>query len=198
MKCKYCGEEFEQHKKGRKKEYCNKEDCIRQARNEANRKWYANKMNSELKGVKHRIVNKEEKRIIYSSADKVMNITTKEDFSDVMELARELGAIRYKITEKIKSLSPEQSYFDKEDDAFLHKIENLMKQDEILEEDVLQVFKEYLDKRPNRRIIKDKQEMLKHLIQGLISNPNQYVYEFIKNRDDRTYHQENKEIKEQC
>lgn len=188
MKCKYCGEEFEQAKKGRKKEYCNKEDCIRQARNEANRKWYANKMNSELKGVKYKIENKEEKKILYSSTDKVLNVTVKEDFSDVMELARELGAIRYKITEKIKSLAPEQSHFDKEDDVFLHKIENLMKQDEILEEDVLQVFKEYLDKRPNRRIIKDKQEMLKHLIQGLISNPNQYVYEFIKNRDNRTYH----------
>ncbi len=194
MKCKYCGEEFEQTGKGRKKEYCNKEDCIRQARNEANRKWYANKMNSELKGVKYKIANKEEKKILYSSTDKVLNVTVKEDFSDVIELARKLGAIRYEITEKIKSLIPEQSHFDKEDDMFLHKIENLMKQDEILEEDVLQVFKEYLDKRPNRRIIKDKQEMLKHLIQGLISNPNQYVYEFIKNRDNRHYHL--KEVKE--
>ena len=151
-------------------------------------------MNSELKGVKYKIANKEEKKILYSSTDKVLNVTVKEDFSDVIELARKLGAIRYEITEKIKSLIPEQSHFDKEDDMFLHKIENLMKQDEILEEDVLQVFKEYLDKRPNRRIIKDKQEMLKHLIQGLISNPNQYVYEFIKNRDNRHYHL--KEVKE--
>lgn len=47
MKCKYCGEEINQSKRGRKKEYCNKEDCLRQARNEANRKWYANKMNKE-------------------------------------------------------------------------------------------------------------------------------------------------------
>lgn len=69
-----------------------------------------------------------------------------------------------------------------------------MKQDEIVEEDVLKIFKEYLDKRPNRRIIKDKQEMLKHLIQGLISNPNQYVYKFIKNRDNRHYN--SKEVKE--
>lgn len=194
MKCKYCGEEFEQTGKGRKKEYCNKEDCIRQARNEANRKWYANKMNSELKGVKYKIANKEENKILYSSTDKVLNVTVKEDFSDVIELARKLGAVRYEITEKIKSMSPEQSHFDKEDDVFLHKIENLMKQDEILEEDVLQVFKEYLDKRPNRRIIKDKQEMLKHLIQGLISNPNQYVYEFIKNRDNRTYNTKKEKV----
>ncbi len=192
--CKYCGCEFEQPKKGRKREYCNKEDCLRQARNEANRKWYANKMNKELAGVKHRIVNKEEKKILYSSTNKVINVTAKEDFSDVLELARKLGAIRYEITEKIKSLSPEQSKFDKQDEIFLHNIEELMKQDEIEEKDVLDVFREYLDKRPNRRIVKDKQEMLKHLIQGLISNPNQYVYEFIKNRDNRHYHL--KEVKE--
>lgn len=187
-KCKYCGCEIEQPKRGRKREYCNKEDCLRQARKEANRKWYANRMNKELAGVKHRIVNKEEKKILYSSTDKAMNVTAKEDFSDVLELARKLGAIRYEITEKIKSLSPEQSHFDKQDEIFLHNIENLMKQDEISEEDVLKIFKEYLGKRPNRRIIKDKQEMLKHLIQGLISNPNQYVYEFIKNKDNRHYH----------
>ena len=194
MKCKYCSCEFEQPKKGRKREYCNKEDCLRQAKNEANRKWYANKMNKELAGVKHRIVNKEEKKILYSSTDKVMNVTIKEDFSDVVELARKLGAIRYEITEKIKSLDPERSNFDKQDQVFLHNIEELMKQDEITEEDVLNTFKEYLDKRPNRRIIKDKQEMLRHLIQGLISNPNQYVHEFIKNRDNRHYHL--KEVKE--
>lgn len=193
-KCKYCGCEIEQPKRGRKREYCNKEECLKKAKSEINKKWYANKMNKELEGIKHKIVNKEEKKILYSSTDKVMNVTVKEDFSDVVELARKLGAIRYEITEKIKSLSPEQSHFDKQDEIFLHNIEELMKQDEIAEEDVLKTFKEYLDKRPNRRIIKDKQEMLRHLIQGLISNPNQYVYEFIKNRDNRHYHL--KEVKE--
>lgn len=192
--CKYCGCEIEQPKRGRKREYCNKKDCLRQARNEANRKWYANKINKELEGVKHRIVNKEEKKILYSSTDKAINVTAKEDFSDVLELARKLGAIRYEITEKIKSLNPDLSTSDKQDQVFLHNIENLMKQDEIAEEDVLKIFKEYLDKRPNRRIVKDKQEMLRHLIQGLISNPNQYVHEFIKNRNNRHYHL--KEVKE--
>lgn len=170
---------------------------MKQARSEANKKYYSNKVNNVLKGTKYRIVeNKEEKKIVYSSTDKVMNITKNEDFSDIIELARELGAIRFKITEKIKSLSPEQSHFDKQDEIFLHKIEDLTKKDEIYEEDILKVVKPYLDKRPNRRVIKDKQEMLKHLIQGLISNPNQYVYEFIKNRNNRQYHLNNMEVKE--
>lgn len=194
MKCKYCGEEINQPKRGRKREYCNKEDCLRQARNEANRKWYANKMNKELEGVKHRIVNKEEKKILYSSTDKVMNVTVKEDFSDITEIARELGAIKFKIDEELTKLSPEQSKFDKQDQIFLHNIEELIKQEEITEEDVLKIFREYLDKRPNRRVIKDKQEMLMRLKQGIIKNPNQYIYEFIKNRDNRHYHL--KEVKE--
>jgi len=192
--CKYCGCEFEQPKKGRKREYCKKEECLRQARNEANRKWYANKMNKELAGVKHRIVNKEEKKIIYSNTDKVMNVTVKEDFSDILEIARELGAIKFKIEEELTKLSPEQSKFDKQDQIFLHNIEELVKKEEITEEDVLTVFREYLDKRPNRRVIKDKQEMLMRLKQGIIKNPNQYIYEFIKNRNNRQYHL--KEVKE--
>lgn len=194
MKCKFCGEEINQPKRGRKREYCNKENCLRQARNEANRKWYANKMNKELEGVKHRIVNKEEKKILYSSTDKVMNVTAKEDFSNILEIARELGAIKFKIDEELTKLSPEQSKFDKYDEIFLHKIEELMKQDEITDEDVLNVFREYLDKRPNRRVVKDKQEMLMRLKQGIIKNPNKYIYEFIKNRYNRHYHL--KEVKE--
>ena len=148
-------------------------------------------MNKELAGVKHRIVNKEEKKILYSSTDKTMNVTVKEDFSNITEIARELGAIKFKIDEELKKLSPEQSRFDKYDEIFLHKIEELMKQDEILEEDVLQIFREYIDKRPNRRVVKDKQDMLMRLKQGIIKNPNQYVHEFIKDRDNRHYHLKN-------
>ena len=185
--CKYCGEEFEYSNRGKARVHCKKEECLKKAKNEAQRKWYANKM-KVLKGTKNRIVErKEEKKILYSSTDKVINVVVKEDFSDVLELARKLGTIRYEITEKIKSLSPEQSKYDKIDETFLHKIEGLMKQDEILETDVLKVFREYLDKRPNRRVVKDKQEMLKHLSMGIISNPNEYVVQFIKNRDKRTY-----------
>lgn len=186
-RCKYCGEEFVQNKKGRKRDYCSKEECIRHAKNETQRKWYSNKL-QVLQGVKTRIVEqKEEKKVIYCSTDRATNSVNNEDFSDVIELARELGAIRYKITEKIKELSPKQSFFDKQDEIFLHQIEDLTKKDEVYEEEVVDVVKKYINNRPNRRVVKDKQVMLKHLIQGLISNPNQYVVEFLKNRENRTY-----------
>ena len=77
-----------------------------------------------------------------------MNVTAKEDFSNITEIARELGAIKFKIDEELTKLSPKLSNFDKQDQIFLHNIEDLMKKDEIVEEDVLKVFREYLDKRP--------------------------------------------------
>ena len=188
MKCKYCGKEFSNtNKRGRKKEYCNSPDCIRKAKNEAQRKWYAGKTKC-LEGTKYRVVEqKEETKVIYSSADRIINNTNCEDFSDVLEYARQLGAIRFEILEKIKSLSPEQSKYDKADNVFLHDIENLLKKDVVYEKDVVDVVKDYICNRPDRRVIKDKQEMLRHLIQGLISNPNQYVVEFIKKRNTRVY-----------
>lgn len=181
------GCKIEQPKRGKKRDYCRKEDCIRQARNEANRKWYANKM-KVLEGTKNRIVEqKEEKKVIYSSTDKAIHSAEKEDFTDVIELARKLGAIRFEIVEAIRKLNPEQSKKDKVDQLFLHDIENEMKKDVVYEEDMLKIVRKYIENRPDRRIVKDKQEMLRHLIQGLISNPNQYVVEFIRNRDKRQY-----------
>lgn len=185
-KCKYCGQDFLQNTRGKKREYCRKEECLRKAKNETQKKWYANKM-SVLKGTKNRIVEPNKKRIIYSSTDKAINSVKNEDFSDIISLARELGAIRFRIIEEIKKCSPEQSRYDKEDQLFLHKIENLAKQDEIYADDVIQVVQEHIDKRQNRRFLKDKQEMLNHLIQGCISNPSAYVSDFIKKRDNREY-----------
>ena len=186
-RCKYCGDIIEQPQRGRKRDYCGKAECLRKAKNEANRKWYANKM-KVLEGSKNRIIEqKEEKKIIYSSTDKAIHIAEKEDFSEVIELARELGAIRFKIVEAINKLSPEQSKYDKQDQVFLHNIESEMKKDVVYEEDMLKIIREYIENRPDRRIVKDKQEMLRHLIQGLMSNPNQYVVEFIKNRNNREY-----------
>lgn len=193
MKCKYCGQEFEQNKRGRKKEYCSKIECIRKARNDANKKWYANKL-KVLEGTKNRIIEqKTEKKIIYSSTDRAMNSLRNEDFTDIIELARELGAIRFKISEKLKSYAPEQSLSDKIDQVFLHRLEELAKKDEVYSDEIIDIFKEHINTRQNRRTTKDKQEMLQHLLQGIIANPAAYVAEFIKKRDTRTY---NPRIKE--
>ena len=190
-KCKYCGEEFTVGR-GRLSDHCRKEECLRKARNEANRKWYAKKMQI-LNGTKNRII--EHKKVVYSSTDKALNNLANEDFTEVIELARELGAVRFKILEAIKRCSPEQSICDKENQIFLHNFEELAKKDEVYVDDIVKLFVEQIDKRQNRRVVKDKEEMLKHLIQGCISNPTAYVSQFIKNRDTRTYTPKIKENK---
>lgn len=194
MKCKYCGEEFEQNKRGKKKEYCNKEECLKKAKNDAQKKWYSNKL-KVLDGVKTQIVEqKEEKKVVYSSTDRAINSVSNGDFSDVIELSRKLGTVRFEIQEKLKECFGKQSMFDKQDEMFLHKLEDFAKQDEVYEEEILQAFREHINKRQNRRVIKDKEQMYKHLIEGIIQNPNAYVVEFIKNRDNRKY---NPKIKEE-
>lgn len=194
MKCKYCGQEFEQNKRGKKKDYCNKEECLKKARNDTQKKWYANKL-KVLEGVKTKIVEqKEEKKVVYSSTDRAINSVKNGDFSDVIELSRRLGTVRFEIQEKLKECFGKQSMFDKQDEIFLHKLENFAKQDEVYEEEILQAFREHIDKRQNRRVIKDKEQMYKHLIEGIVQNPNAYVVEFIKNRDNRKY---NPKIKEE-
>lgn len=186
IKCKYCGDEFVLGR-GRKTDHCRKKECLRKARNEANRKWYAKKM-KVLKGTKTKIVEqKQEKVVVYSSTDRALNSLNNEDFTEVIELARELGAIRFKLVEAIKKCRPNQSVCDKEDQVFLHEFEELAKKDEVSVDEIINLFTDQINKRQNRRGIKDKEEMLQHLLQGIISNPSAYVYEFIKKRDNRSY-----------
>ncbi len=186
-RCKYCGDIIEQPKRGRKRDYCRKEECIRKMKNEVQRKWYANKMKI-LEGTKNRIIEqKDEKKIIYSSTDKAIHGVEKEDFTREIELARQLGAVKFEIQEEIRKLAPEISKYDKEDQVFLHNIENLLKQDTIYEEDVITLVKKHIENRPDRRIVKDKISILNGLQGGIMKNPNQYVVEFIRNRDKRQY-----------
>ena len=187
MKCKYCGGEFTPNKTGKKKEYCNKEECIKKAKNETQRKWYANKMNV-LNGAKARVVEQaEEKKIIYSSTDKALNSVKNEDFSDVISIARKLGAVIYEIDEELKKHAQKQSSFDKCDQVFLHKLEEFAKEDEIYEDELMEVVREHINARQNRRVVKDKEEILRQLKKGVISNPNEYVVQFIKSRNQREY-----------
>ena len=85
--CKYCGEEFEYSNRGKERVHCRKEECLKKAKNEAQKKWYANKVKKELQGTDIRIVSKEENKpqIVYSSKDRSDNRLENEDFSDILE-----------------------------------------------------------------------------------------------------------------
>ena len=73
------------------KEYIvKKQNVLKKAKNDAQRKWYANKVKKELTGENIRIVSKETKpQIVYSSKDRENNRLEKENFSDIIEVSRE-------------------------------------------------------------------------------------------------------------
>ena len=190
--CKYCGEEFEYSNRGKERVHCRKEECLRKAKNEAQKKWYANKVKKELNGTNIRIVSKEENKpqIVYSSKDRTDNRLENEDFSDIIEVSRELGTVRFKIIEMLNKENKKQSFYDGQDQDFLHKLENL---EEITDTEAVNMIIEEKRKRETRRSHKMRQTMLRTMINGMPKNPNAYVVETIKNRDNFKYRQRVKE-----
>lgn len=191
MKCKYCGEQFVPNKYGVKKSYCNKSECIRKARNESQRKWYAKKMEA-LKGSKVKIIEnktvaekKEEKKVIYSSADKENTKLEMQDFGDILKLARDLGTIRFQLIQLAQKESSKMSNFDKQDQDFLHNLEFL---DELTEEEVIKMILEEKKSREKRRNVKNRYFLISALLDGiLIKNPNQYVIQIIQKSKNLKY-----------
>ncbi len=189
MKCKYCGCEFEQPKRGRKKDYCNKEECLRQARNEAKRKWYANKIKKELSGTKHRIINKteEEKKpiVIYSSIDRAEHKLQMPDIGDIRQLAQEIGTARFQLIQMIEKERKSISEYDKYDQDFLHKLENL---EELTDQEVINLVLEEKKNRESRRNNKVRYYLIQGLLDGItIKNPPAFVAQAIQRSKDFEY-----------
>lgn len=190
--CKYCGEEFEYSNRGKERVHCRKEECLKKAKNEAQKKWYANKVKKELQGTDIRIVSKEENKpqIVYSSKDRSDNRLENEDFSDIIEVSRELGTVRFKLLELLNKESKKQSLYDRQDQDFLHKLEGL---EELTDAEAINMIVEEKKKREVRRSHKIRKAMLMKMVEGIMKNPNAYVVETIKNRDNFKYKQRVKE-----
>lgn len=189
--CKYCGEEFEYSNRGKERVHCRKEECLRKAKNEAQKKWYANKVKKELNGTNIKIVSKEDKsQILYSTKDREDNRLKNEDFSDIIEIARELGTVRFKLLELLNKESKKQSLYDRQDQDFLHKLEGL---EELTDTEAINMIVEEKKKREIRRSHKIRKSMLMKMLEGIMKNPNAYVVEVIKNRDNFKYRQRVKE-----
>ena len=189
--CKYCNEEFEYSNRGKERVHCQKAECIRKAKNDAQRKWYTNKVKKELTGENIRIISKETKpQIVYSSKDRIDNRMENEDFSDIIEVSRELGSVRFKMIEMLNKESQKQSLYDRQDQDFLHKLEGL---EELTDTEAVNMIIEEKKKREIRRSHKMRQSILSTMINGIPKNPNAYVVETIKNRDNFKYRQRVKE-----
>lgn len=186
MKCKYCGEEFEQNKRGRKKEYCNKIECIRKARNDANKKWYVNKLKA-LTGAKVQIVKAKESKqdqkvIIYSSKDKTDTKIQMPDVSDILQLSREFGTLRYNLICLLQKENEQVEKFNKQDQTFLHKLEFL---EELSDEDATKMIIEEKKSRELRRNTKNRKYLIEAMLNAIkMKNPNAFMIKAIQGKGD--------------
>lgn len=178
MQCKYCGDEFETNKRGKKKAYCNKKECITKARNEAQRKWYAKKMEL-LKGTNNRIIErKDEKQIIYSARDKETTKMQMADMGDIIQIARELGTVRWKLIELHKDVTEKVLKFNKQDQTFLHRLEFL---DQLTDEEAKKMIIEEKKSRELRRNVKNRKYLIEALLRSIsMKNPNAFVIKAIQ------------------
>ena len=182
MKCKYCGGEIEQPKRGKKRDYCRKEDCIRQARNEANRKSYAKRMKT-LKGTNYRIIEqKEEKKVIYSSVDKADTKAKMPDVGDILQFARDFGTLRYNLIQALQKEQQNEEKYNKADQTFLHKLEFL---EELTDEEATTMIIEEKKSREERRNIKNRRYLIKAMLDSIkMKNPNSFIVQAIQGKGD--------------
>ena len=186
INCKYCGKEFSNNKRGRKKEYCDDLKCIRKAKNEAQKKWYSKKTQC-LKGTKYKVVEqKEEKKVIYSSANREETKMSMQDIGDILEVARNLGTIRFQLVEMITKNSEQISKFDKEDQTFLHKLEFL---EELTDEEAKEMIIAEKKSRELRRNVKNRRCLIETLLSSiLVKNPNAFIVKAIQYEGEKDIH----------
>ena len=92
--------------------------------------------------------------------------------------------------EMLNKESQKQSLYDRQDQDFLHKLEGL---EELTDTEAVNMIIEEKKKREIRRSHKMRQSILSTMINGIPKNPNAYVVETIKNRDNFKYRQRVKE-----
>ena len=181
-KCKYCGEIFVLGR-GRMTDHCRKPDCLRQARNETQRKYYAKKMKEQLGNVNVKIIeNKEVPTVIYSSKEKADTRTQMEDVGDIIQLAREFGTVRYKLIELLKKNNEEVDKYNKQDQTFLHRLEFL---EELTDEEAKQMIIEEKKSRELRRNVKNRKYLIEAMLNSIhMKNPNAFIIQAIQGKGD--------------
>ena len=181
-RCKFCGDIIEQPKRGRKRDYCKKPECIRKMKNAIHRKWYAKKMEA-LKGTKNRVIEqKEEKRVIYSSRDKADTKIKMPNVGDILQLARDFGTFRYNLVQALKKEDEKISKYDKQDQTFLHRLEFL---EELTDEEATTMIIEEKKSREERRNIKNRRYLIKAMLDSIkMKNPNAFIVQAIQGNGD--------------
>ena len=176
--CKYCGVTFEGNVR---REYCFKEECIRKNRNETQQRYLLKKKNAQKQDVIENQIEIVEKEEVFTKEERSYELYA-EDISELQEIGRELGAIKFKISESLKKIAVVQSNYDKEDQNYLHLIENI---DTLTKDKAFEIVKEQIVKRNKRRCYKNKTAIL--MKTWIPPNPAKWVIDEINRTKKQKY-----------
>ena len=175
--CEICGKEAVVSKK-RKLDYCNNPEC------EKEMKILKRKETMQRFNEKHGIEKVEQEETIKKPStwqpvenrkvdtEAVSNL----DVSDIRELARQLGSIRYMLIQLIEKEREKIENASKEDSTLIHsfEFENLTK------EEVWQKYLETKERRVNRRQERYRYAIIKGLLDSIkVKNPDKYIVQAI-------------------
>ena len=203
MKCIFCGDEFEVNKKGRKRNYCTKIECKKKANALAQKKHFLTKKRKvneckieaereipQIKKIKE-IIKKEqeevitpkiqnEDEIIYSINDSMQNVSGIPDATELIEIGRQYGAIKFQLQELQKKETEKVSTCDKELSDLYHELE-FMK--EVKDSDSRRLTIKLKKVLERRRLHKDRIAIITGLLTSMnIKNPSQYVIASIQKK----------------
>lgn len=165
LTCGKCGEDFlyEYSGRGAKPTYC--PECRKEVTQLA-RQAYKEKMKNERKERKERklqkITNKKLEELAKNSFVTAGTIVSNNSYEDrVAELLRKFDTIRVELCSIATEMSEFQSGYDKNDQTYLHKLENI-NADDVKETQML--IKEWQKSRNNRRNVKDLLALVQNTI----------------------------------
>jgi transcriptional regulator with XRE-family HTH domain len=110
------------------------------------------------------------------------------DYQDILDIAQEMGNLRYKLIQMIQETGDDENVFNAQDIDFLHKVENIEDIEKLTPEEALKMLKKAHTERKKRRNCKERKHLIQLLLDGfLLKNPRIYITRVIENSKDWTY-----------
>lgn len=105
-----------------------------------------------------------------------------EDVSDIIEVSKELGAIRFKLIQMVEKAREEVKRYNIEDQTFLHRLEFL---DSLTDEEAIDMLLKEKQSREHRRRNKNRLILIQELLNSIyIKNPNAFIVRAINSKGD--------------
>lgn len=192
LKCEFCGNYFESD---RKVKYCKNIECIRARSVEASKKYIMKKKLEQGQIVRQRYVNENGETISTvikndnNSKENIVcekQIVVDEGFGDLIQIAREIGTIRFSLIQQIQKINEKVKEYNNIEQDLLHRLENV---EQLSESEAVEIAVSLKKNRNDRRIVKNSQYLISLLLNKAvpIKSPEKYVRKAIEIVKDRKY-----------